>query len=181
MPESDNLQRFIDAQTATYAAVERELAAGHKQSHWMWFIFPQLDGLGSSEMARRFALKSLDEAQAYLAHPLLGVRLRDCVGLLQGLPRANADTVFGTVDAMKLRSSLTLFVKAGGGPLFQAALDRWFSGRADERTQRLLERLLRGGGQADEAPARPIWRTGEGCLRKSSTVFSQADVHESFS
>jgi uncharacterized protein (DUF1810 family) len=104
----------------------------------MWFIFPQLLGLGSSEMARTYAISSLDEASAYLAHPVLGSRLRECVTALQDLPLADAEAVFGSVDARKLRSSLTLFMRAGGGELFEAALDRWFSGRPDERTDHLL-------------------------------------------
>ena len=136
--DSDHLQRFIDAQAHTYATVLRELVRGHKTSHWMWFIFPQLRGLGSSEMARKYAVASLDEARAYLAHPLLGSRLRACVTALQDLPRADAQEVFGNVDALKLRSSLTLFLRAGGGELFEAALQRWFSGQADERTDQLL-------------------------------------------
>ena len=106
--------------------------------HWMWFIFPQLRGLGSSEMAYTYGIASLDEARAYLAHPLLGSRLRACVTALQDLPKADAQEVFGKVDALKLRSSLTLFLRAGGGELFEAALQRWFSGQADERTDHLL-------------------------------------------
>ena len=134
----NDLQRFVDAQENTYAAVQRELIRGRKTSHWMWFIFPQLRGLGSSEMAYTFGIASLDEARAYLAHPLLGTRLRECVTALQDLPKADAEEVFGNVDALKLRSSLTLFVRAGGGELFEAALERWFSGQADERTDQLL-------------------------------------------
>lgn len=138
MTEKNNLQRYVDAQAQTYATVLREIVRGHKTSHWMWFIFPQLLGLGSSEMARRYAIASLEEAHAYLAHPVLGARLLECVTALQDLPRADADAVFGSVDAKKLRSSLTLFMRAGGGTLFEAALQRWFSGQADERTEHLL-------------------------------------------
>jgi uncharacterized protein (DUF1810 family) len=137
---SHSLERFVEAQALTYATVLRELARGHKKSHWMWFIFPQLRGLGSSETARRYAIASLDEARAYLAHPLLGFRLRECVTTLQDLPRADPQEVFGDVDALKLRSSLTLFLRAGGGQLFEAALQRWFSGQADQRTDSLLEK-----------------------------------------
>lgn len=104
----------------------------------MWFIFPQLRGLGSSPTARKFAIVSLDEARLYLAHPLLGARLRACVIALQDLPHADAREVFGSADALKLRSSLTLFMRAGGGVLFEAALQRWFSGQSDERTDQLL-------------------------------------------
>lgn len=138
MPDSYCLQRFVDAQASTYGTVERKLARGHKTSHWMWFIFPQLAGLGSSATARKFAIVSLDEARSYLAHPLLGVRLRASVTALQDLPHSDAREVFGNVDALKLRSSLTLFLRAGGGALFEAALQRWFSGQADKRTNQLL-------------------------------------------
>ena len=138
MMDSDHLQRFTDAQANTYATVHRELVRGHKTSHWKWFIFPQLRGLGSSEMARTYAIASLDEARAYLAHPLLGSRLRECVSALQDLPQADAQQVFGNVDDFKLRSSLTLLLRAGGGELFEAALQRWFSGQTDERTDQLL-------------------------------------------
>ena len=124
MTEKNNLQRFVDAQAQTYATVLREIVRGHKTSHWMWFIFPQLIGLGSSVMARRYAIASLEEASAYLVDPLLGARLLECVTALQDLPRADAEAVFGSVDAKKLRSSLTLFMRAGGGPLFEAALQR---------------------------------------------------------
>lgn len=136
--DSDHLQRFVEAQADTYATVQLELVRGHKTSHWMWFIFPQLRGLSSSEMARKYAIASLDEARAYLAHPLLGSRLRHCVIALQDLPLADASEVLGGVDALKLRSSLTLFVRAGGGELFEAALQRWFSGQSDDLTDRLL-------------------------------------------
>ncbi|GAC1575492.1 MAG: DUF1810 domain-containing protein [Sphingomicrobium sp.] len=104
----------------------------------MWFIFPQLRGLGSSVTARVYGIASLDEARAYLSHALLGQRLRECVRGLQDLPGTDAEQVFGRVDAMKLRSSLTLFMRAGGETLFEAALQRWFSGQADERTDELL-------------------------------------------
>jgi uncharacterized protein (DUF1810 family) len=104
----------------------------------MWFIFPQLAGLGTSEMARRYAITSLDEARAYLAHPILGPRLLECTAALQDLAAAQADAVFGEIDATKLRSSLTLFIQAGGGPMFEAALARWFGGQQDEKSLRIL-------------------------------------------
>ena len=132
------LERFVAAQDATYETALAEISRGAKRSHWMWFIFPQLAGLGLSEMARRYAIGSIDEARAYLAHAVLGTRLRACVAALQDLARTTADAVFGEVDAMKLRSSLTLFLEAGGEPLFRAALDRWFRGERDEATLRLL-------------------------------------------
>jgi uncharacterized protein (DUF1810 family) len=130
-----NLDRFVSAQEATYARVLTELTPGLKTSHWMWFIFPQMAGLGSSEMSRRYAIRSIDEAFAYLAHPLLGARYRECVAVLQDLVGTTAEAVFGSVDAAKLRSSLTLFAEAApGDPLFAAALQRWFRGERDERT-----------------------------------------------
>lgn len=138
MTAKNNLQRFVVAQEHRYATALREIVRGHKTSHWMWFIFPQLLGLGSSEMARRYAIASLEEASAYLAHPELGGRLLECVTALQDLTHADAEAVLGSVDAKKLRSSLTLYMRAGGGELFETALQRWFSGKADERTDQLL-------------------------------------------
>jgi uncharacterized protein (DUF1810 family) len=138
--DAGNLERFVDAQAHTYEIALNEIIRGRKTSHWMWFVFPQLRGLGSSAMAQQYGLASLDEARAFLAHPVLSRRLGACVAALQDLPRADAEMVFGSVDAIKLRSSLTLFIRAGGGSLFEAALDRWFSGQADERTDELLER-----------------------------------------
>lgn len=133
-----DLERFLTAQAPVYDRALAELRGGAKRTHWMWFIFPQLAGLGSSEMAVRYAIRSLDEARAYLAHPVLGPRLRECVETMQGLAMTTAETVLGGIDAMKLRSSLTLFREAGGGPLFDATLDRWFGGAADPATLTLL-------------------------------------------
>jgi uncharacterized protein (DUF1810 family) len=141
--DDDDLQRYVNAQAHAYAAVLCELNRGHKTSHWMWFIFPQLRGLGSSAMARKYGIGSLGEARAYLAHPLLGSRLRECLTILQDIPRADPQQVFGDVDALKLRSCLTLFLRAGGGELFEAALQRWFAGQSDERTDSLLESARR--------------------------------------
>jgi len=133
---ADSLERFVEAQATVYATALGEIRRGAKRSHWMWFIFPQLAGLGRSETARFFGIRSLDEARAYLAHPVLGARLRESVGALQDITdiSISAQDVFGAVDAMKLRSSLTLFVEAGAGPLFTAALERWFGGARDEAT-----------------------------------------------
>ena len=125
------------AQEGTYAAALAEIRRGAKRGHWIWFVFPHLKGLGRSGMSQRFGIASLNEARAYLAHPVLGPRLRECVEALQDLTGKSAAQVFGAVDAMKLRSSLTLFSLAGGGAVFEAALSRWF-GSADSRT---LERL----------------------------------------
>lgn len=136
-----NLQRFLDAQQDTYTEALAELRRGRKSSHWMWFVFPQLAGLGRSATAQHYAVASLDEARAYLEHTTLGQRLRDCLRALQDLPYGkSAAGVLGDVDAMKLRSSLTLFEAAGGGVLFSAALDRWFAGVRDDATIKLLAR-----------------------------------------
>ncbi|HET8613339.1 MAG TPA: DUF1810 domain-containing protein [Sphingomonas sp.] len=133
-----HLARLVEAQEGVYDRALAEIRAGAKRSHWMWFVFPQIAGLGHSATARRYAIGSLDEARAYLAHPVLGPRLRECVAALQALPESSAEAVFGGIDAIKLRSSLTLFLHAGGGAPFREALDRWFGGREDEATLRLL-------------------------------------------
>lgn len=132
-----NLRRFVEAQESAYPNALAEIMRGAKRGHWMWFIFPQLRGLGRSETAHRFGITSLDEARAYLLDPILGQRLRECVAAVQELTSRTVDGVFGEVDAMKLRSSLTLFIRAGGGPNFEAALNRWF-GEEDPRTLELL-------------------------------------------
>ena len=133
-PDPFDLARFVAAQDPVWPAPLAELTRGCKTSHWMWFVFPQVAGLGHSAMARRYAIRSRDEAAAYLAHPVLGPRLGRCLGALDALPTTAADTVFGGVDAVKLRSSLTLFEAAGGGPPFAVALDRWFGGMRDPAT-----------------------------------------------
>jgi uncharacterized protein (DUF1810 family) len=135
------LQRFVDAQDqgGTYEAALAELRAGRKTGHWMWFVFPQIAGLGQSPMSRRFAIGSLEEARAYLAHPVLGPRLTECARALTRLPTASAEEVLGGIDALKLRSSMTLFHRAvPGEPLFGQVLDRYFQGVADEATDRVL-------------------------------------------
>lgn len=133
------LERFIAAQANSYETALAEIRRGAKRSHWMWFIFPQIAGLGSSAMAQRYAIASLDEAQAYLDHPLLGPRYRESVAALQDLAGTTAEAVFGGMDAIKLRSSLTLFVEAGAGPLIEAALARW-CGDPDPATLAILAR-----------------------------------------
>lgn len=138
MSDPFDLDRFVGAQAMSYETALAEIRRGAKRSHWMWYVFPQIAGLGSSPTARHFAIASLDEARAYLAHPVLGPRLHECVAALQDLTGTTAEAVFGSVDAMKLRSSLTLFVEAGGGALFAAALKRWFDSEADSATLRLL-------------------------------------------
>lgn len=140
MDDDFDLERFVSAQLDSFDTALAEIRRGRKRTHWMWFVFPQLAGLGSSPMARRYAIGSLHEARAYLAHPLLGWRLRTCVEALQDLEQGRAEEVFGDIDAMKLRSSLTLFGEASGERLFAAAIERWFDGRKDEATLRLLGR-----------------------------------------
>lgn len=132
-----DLERFVDAQAAVYLSALAEIRRGAKRGHWMWFIFPQLRGLGHSPMADRFGVRSVEEAHAYLHHAILGPRLRECVEALQDLTGSSAEDVFGEVDAMKLRSSLSLFALVGGGPIFDAALTRWF-GSIDEKTMELI-------------------------------------------
>ena len=138
MSEAQGLERFVVAQEQIYARALEEIRRGKKRSHWMWFIFPQLAGFGRSAMAQRYAIADEAEARAYLAHPLLGARYVECVSALQDLIGSDAVAVFGDVDAVKLRSSLTLFETVGAGALVGAALDRWFGGQRDERTAELL-------------------------------------------
>lgn len=138
MSDHVGLERFVEAQADIYPRALGEIGRGQKRSHWMWFIFPQLAGLGRSAMAQRYAIADLGEARAYLAHPLLGARYSECVAALQDLPLSDPVAVFGEVDAVKLRSSLTLFEAASDRPLFGAALDRWFGGVRDERTRARL-------------------------------------------
>jgi uncharacterized protein (DUF1810 family) len=131
-----DLQRFVDAQEPVYARVCAELEAGRKRTHWMWFIFPQLAGLGHSAMAMKYAISGADEAGAYLAHPVLGERLRCCTKLVNRIDGRTAEEIFGPVDAMKFRSSMTLFAKvAEEKEAFEAALHKYFDGVYDERTQ----------------------------------------------
>lgn len=140
MTASDpDLERFVAAQHGSYAQALAEIRLGRKQSHWMWYVFPQAAGLGQSDMARRYAIASLAEARAYLAHPVLGARLAECIAALEELETADAQAVFGATDAMKLRSSLTLFALAAPDDRrFMAAIGRWFDGVPDPRTVALL-------------------------------------------
>ena len=131
------LQRFVDAQDAggTYAAALAELRQGRKRTHWMWFVFPQVAGLGHSAMAQRYAASGLAEARAYLDHPVLGPRLRECSAVLLGLATADPVAVLGPVDAQKLRSSMTLFARAAPDEtVFAQVLDRFFAGAPDPET-----------------------------------------------
>jgi uncharacterized protein (DUF1810 family) len=133
-----DLQRFAAAQDAggTYERATAELRSGRKTSHWMWFIFPQIAGLGYSRTARTYAIASLAEARDYLAHPLLGARLIECASILTRVPDRTAEQIFGVVDAMKLRSSMTLFARAAvGDSVFGQVLDQYFDGVPDPATQ----------------------------------------------
>lgn len=138
MPDTYDLERFVEAQAQSFDSALGEIRRGRKYGHWMWFIYPQVAGLGRSPMAQRYAISGLDEARAYLAHPVLGSRLRACVEALQDCTERTPDAVFGEIDSLKLRSSLTLFRQAEGGALFQAALDRWFGGSLDPATLDIL-------------------------------------------
>ena len=135
-----DLKRFVDAQEGTFNAALSELRAGEKRSHWMWFIFPQLAALGRSTTATFYGIRSINEARAYLAHPLLGPRYRQVVeAMISWAGKREAVAILGSIDAMKLRSSMTLFsIAAPNEPLFRQILDRYFAGAADEATLKLL-------------------------------------------
>lgn len=138
--KSPALSRFVSAQSGIYNKALRELRAGDKQSHWMWFIFPQMLGLGMSPMAQKYGIVSLAEARAYLAHPVLGERLRQCTGAVLGVEGRTLHQIFGSPDDMKFRSSMTLFAlaKGGDGGVFRLALDRYCAGEMDRKTLDLL-------------------------------------------
>lgn len=137
---NQDLSRFVAAQQDSYPRALAELRAGDKRSHWMWFIFPQIAGLGRSDMARRYAIRDLAEAQAYLGHPVLGPRLRECtMAVLAHAGAQTAEAIFGGIDAVKLRSSMTLFEAAGGDQACADVLDTFFSGARDAETLRLID------------------------------------------
>ena len=145
--DSYRLQRFVDAQATCFAQVTAELAAGEKRTHWMWFIFPQIAGLGSSAMAQRFAISGIEEACAYLLHPVLGPRLRDCTALVNAVQGRTLDAIFGYPDDLKFHSSMTLFDQASreascaaetANRVFRQALEKYFAGKTDGAT---LQRL----------------------------------------
>jgi uncharacterized protein (DUF1810 family) len=134
-----DFDRFVRAQEDVYADVVDELRRGRKTSHWIWFIFPQVAGLGHSPMSQHYAIGSLEEVHAYLAHPVLGARLRECAELLLGTNARTADEIFGSLDARKVRSSMTLFRQAAPDePVFERVLDRFYGGAQDEATIALL-------------------------------------------
>jgi uncharacterized protein (DUF1810 family) len=139
MDDPHNLKRFVDAQAPVYARVLAELCQGEKQSHWMWFVFPQIKGLGSSPMAQKFAIASRDEARAYLDHPILGARLRECARLVTNVQGRSLNDILGSPDDLKFHSSMTLFASvAADNKDFVDALNKYFGGDMDRAT---LERL----------------------------------------
>jgi uncharacterized protein (DUF1810 family) len=142
MKDSDpfDLNRFVATQETSFARALAELKRGRKQSHWMWFIFPQIDGLGSSSIAKFYAIKSLDEAKAYLAHPVLGPRLIECCETLLRVNGKSAAEIMGYPDDLKLRSSMTLFASAADDPeLFNKVLEKFFDGHPDPATLKILQ------------------------------------------
>src|SRR5579863_10528228 len=146
MNDPYDLQRFVDAQDPLFDEVCAELRAGCKESHWMWFVFPQLRGLGHSGMASHYGIASLDQARAYLAHPVLGPRLKECTQLACQIEGRSIGQIFGAPDDLKFRSCMTLFARAAENePLFDAALEKYFGGQPDHLT---LERLKKARPQA---------------------------------
>lgn len=143
MMDSFDLQRFIDAQAPVIERVMAELAGGRKQSHWMWFVFPQIRGLGRSATAVRYALEGADEARAYLAHPLLAERLLACCHALLALDEVRPESVLGSIDALKLRSSMTLFAAISDEPLFKQLLLKYYGGEPDAATLAILDEELK--------------------------------------
>lgn len=134
-----NFNIFVTAQDPVYDRVRAELERGRKTSHWMWFIFPQMAGLGHSDMAKRYAIASLGEAKEYLAHPVLGARLIECTGLVNAIEGQSARNIFGPVDSFKFRSSMTLFAMAApDNQIFRQALDKYYGGEDDPKTLALL-------------------------------------------
>jgi uncharacterized protein (DUF1810 family) len=141
MTDVFNLQRFIDAQNGVYTSVLEELRAGEKRSHWMWFVFPQIRGLGGTPTSRAYAISSRDEAKAYSEHPILGARLRECTQLLMAVKDRTAEQIFPYPDNLKFRSCLTLFEESATEPgIFRAALLRYFGGKPDPLTLDILNK-----------------------------------------
>ncbi len=146
-PDPFDLRRFLTAQDRVYEQALAEVRGGRKRSHWMWFVFPQFEGLGSSPTAGHFAIRSLDEARAYLGHPVLGARLVECAAALLDLEGRSASEIFGYPDDLKLHSSMTLFELASPpGSLFGRVLERYFGGERDGETLRLVERTAGRSG-----------------------------------
>jgi uncharacterized protein (DUF1810 family) len=139
MEDAFNLSRFVEAQATVYERVLAELRRGRKSSHWMWFIFPQIQGLGHSDIARRYAISGLDEAKSYLQHPTLGARLRECTGLVVAIEGSPIEEILGYPDDLKFRSSMTLFAHATPeNEAFLAALGKYFGGEFDALTLKLI-------------------------------------------
>ncbi|RTE91414.1 DUF1810 domain-containing protein [Bradyrhizobium sp. LVM 105] len=143
MTDPFDLERFVRAQDPVFRAVEGELARGRKQTHWMWFVFPQITGLGLSAMSQRYAIGSRAEAKAYLAHPVLGARLIECTGLVLAVQGRSINAILGAPDDAKFRSSMTLFGAVSDEPIFGAALARYFAGERDVATLEILSKLDR--------------------------------------
>ncbi|MGY3240327.1 MULTISPECIES: DUF1810 domain-containing protein [unclassified Bradyrhizobium] len=143
MTDPFDLERFVRAQNPIFRAVQGELAQGRKQSHWMWFIFPQIAGLGFSAMSQRYAIGSRAEAESYLAHPLLGSRLVDCTRLVLAVEGRTINAILGAPDDAKFRSSMTLFGAVSDEPIFDEALAKYFAGQRDDATLGILDRLER--------------------------------------
>lgn len=140
MKDPFNLERFLLAQEKVYPTVVNELKSGMKRSHWMWFIFPQIEGLGRTEMAKRYSIKSLDEAKAYVSHPLLGSRFQECIDLVLAIDGKSANDIFGNPDDLKFRSSMTLFLRAAPHiDLFQRAINKYYDGQHDDITNQVLD------------------------------------------
>jgi len=136
---SDHLDRFVDAQDRAYAGALAELRRGRKTGHWIWFVFPQIAGLGTSEMSRYYSIGSIDEARRHLAHPSLGAHIRECAKALRDVDAGSAEEILGSLDALKVRSSMTLFHRADPAePVFADVLDHYYAGVTDPATDRLL-------------------------------------------
>lgn len=146
MTDPFDLDRFIRAQDAVYRDVVAELSRGRKQSHWMWFVFPQVAGLGSSAMSQRYAIASREEAEAYLAHPILGSRLTECTGFVLAVEGRTINAILGAPDDAKFRSSMTLFGAVSDAPIFGQAIAKYFGGERDGATLEILARLDRASG-----------------------------------
>ena len=135
-----NLQRFVEAQDPVIEDVKSELRSGRKRTHWIWFVFPQMEGLGSSKMSRRFAISSREEAKAYLDHPVLGPRLLECTGIVNAVEGRSANDIFGSPDDLKFRSSMTLFDAVADDPTpFRMALEKYYGNEPDQKTLELLD------------------------------------------
>jgi len=152
-----NLQRFVDAQAHVFPMVVEELRAGRKRTHWMWFVFPQIHGLGSSQMAQAYAIDSRDEARAYAEHPILGTRLRECTQLVMATERTVSE-IFGYPDHLKFHSSMTLFAMSAADPaVFEAALATYYAGAGDPLTLEILGRTHTTGTLREQLPDLPEW------------------------